>query len=96
MCLPIFYHIVKLLGACISNNAFKVVCNHFVSTFIFVEVIVDTISRLGVIHRKLKLPQLWSEVTIIKALVYKHSNQHRKEKYFQGLKKVKYKWVILI
>ena len=85
MCLPIFYHNVKLLSTCISNNALKVV------TFILVEVVVDTISRLAVIHRKLKLPHLWSEVSIIKALVYKHSNQHRKEKYFQGLKKVRYK-----
>lgn len=55
---------------------------------VFAEVVVDTINRISALHRKLKLPQLWSEVAIIKALVYKYGNQHKKEKYFQGLKKV--------
>lgn len=58
---------------------------------VFVGVVVETVSRLTVIHRKLKHPQLWSEAAIVKALIYKYSNQHRKEKYFQGLKKVRLK-----
>ncbi|CAH3191697.1 unnamed protein product [Porites evermanni] len=52
------------------------------------EIIINTISRLGIVHRELKLPQLWSEAAIIKALIYKHGNTHKKQKYFQGLKRV--------
>ena len=56
---------------------------------IFAEIIINTISRLGIVHRELKLPQLWSEAAIIKALIYKHGNTHKKQKYFQGLKRVR-------
>ncbi|XP_068730784.1 nucleolus and neural progenitor protein-like [Montipora capricornis] len=52
------------------------------------EEIVDTIKRLDLLHCKLHGQQLWAEGAIVDALIYKNSNQHRKEKYFQGLKKV--------
>ena len=54
-----------------------------------VEEIVDTIKRLDLLHCKLHGQQLWAEGAIVDALIYKNSNQHRKEKYFQGLKKVR-------
>jgi hypothetical protein len=31
---------------------------------------------------------LWSEMNTIKSVIYKHHNQHGKEKYFQGIKRV--------
>ena len=33
-------------------------------------------------------PCLWAQVTTLQAVLYKQHNQHRKEKYYQGLQRV--------
>lgn len=54
----------------------------------FLDDIKDTISKLNSLVFKAKLPHLWSEAAIIKRVVYRNGNQHRKQFYFQGLKRV--------
>lgn len=56
--------------------------------FVVAEDILDTVKSLGAVHGVLKEPQLWAEATIVQTLIYKRIN-HKKEKYFQGLKKVR-------
>lgn len=56
--------------------------------FFFLDDIKDTISKLNSLVFKAKLPHLWSEAAIIKRVVYRNGNQHRKQFYFQGLKRV--------
>ena len=56
--------------------------------FFFLDDIKDTISKLNSLVFKAKLPHLWSEAAIIKRVVYRNGNQHRKQLYFQGLKRV--------
>lgn len=54
----------------------------------FLDDIKDIISKLNSLVFKAKLPHLWSEAAIIKRVVYRNGNQHRKQFYFQGLKRV--------
>ena len=61
---------------------------HFMFAFIVAEDIIDTVKSLGAVHGVLEEPQLWAEASIVQTLIYKRSN-HKKEKYFQGLKKVR-------
>lgn len=56
--------------------------------YFFLDDIKDTISKLNSLVFKAKLPHLWSEAAIIKRVVYRNGNQHRKQFYFQGLKRV--------
>ena len=58
------------------------------SNFFFLDDIKDTINKLNSLVFKAKLPHLWSEAAIIKRVVYRNGNQHRKQFYFQGLKRV--------
>lgn len=51
------------------------------------EDIIDLVKSLGAVHDVLEEPQLWAEASIVQTLIYKRSN-HKKEKYFQGLKKI--------
>ncbi|XP_074630213.1 nucleolus and neural progenitor protein-like isoform X4 [Acropora palmata] len=51
------------------------------------EDIIDLVKSLGAVHGVLEEPQLWAEASIVQTLIYKRSN-HKKEKYFQGLKKI--------
>ncbi|PFX29436.1 hypothetical protein AWC38_SpisGene5862 [Stylophora pistillata] len=48
----------------------------------------DTISKLNSLVFKTKLLHLWSEAAIIRRVVYKDGNQHRKQLYFQGLRTI--------
>lgn len=49
--------------------------------------------HLALVYPKLRQTELWSEVAIIKRIVYKHGNQHRKQFYFQGLRRVRYFYI---
>lgn len=60
----------------------------FKVAFIVAEDIIDLVKSLGAVHDVLEEPQLWAEASIVQTLIYKRSN-HKKEKYFQGLKKVR-------
>lgn len=60
----------------------------FKVAFIVAEDIIDLVKSLGAVHGVLEEPQLWAEASIVQTLIYKRSN-HKKEKYFQGLKKVR-------
>jgi len=59
----------------------------FKVAFIVAEDIIDLVKSLGAVHGVLEEPQLWAEASIVQTLIYKRSN-HKKEKYFQGLKKI--------
>lgn len=61
---------------------------YFLLIIFFLDDIKDTISKLNSLVFKAKLPHLWSEAAIIKRVVYRNGNQHRKQFYFQGLKRV--------
>ena len=61
---------------------------YFLLIVFFLDDIKDTISKLNSLVFKAKLPHLWSEAAIIKRVVYRNGNQHRKQFYFQGLKRV--------
>ena len=61
---------------------------YFPARFSFADVLKDTINSLTLLHIKLKQTQLWAEFAIIKRIVYKNGNQHRKQFYFHGLRRV--------
>ncbi|EDO40208.1 predicted protein [Nematostella vectensis] len=44
--------------------------------------------ELSLLSCNLMKNQLWTEMRILHAVIYKNNNQHKKEKYFQGLKKI--------
>jgi len=52
------------------------------------DVLKDTVNSLALLHIKLRQTQLWSEIAIIKRIIYKNGNQHRKQFYFHGLRRV--------
>jgi len=52
------------------------------------DVLTDTVNNLNSIQIKLRQTQLWSEFAIIKRIVYKNGNQHRKQFYFHGLRRI--------
>ena len=56
--------------------------------FSFADVLKDTVNSLTFLHIRLRQTQLWSEFAIIKRIVYKNGNQHRKQFYFHGLRRV--------
>lgn len=60
----------------------------FPAWFSFADVLKDTVNSLTLLLVKLRQTQLWSEFAIIKRIIYKHGNQHRKQFYFHGLRRV--------
>lgn len=69
------------------NLPYYTMCE-FPAWFSFADVLKDTVNSLTLLLVKLRQTQLWSEFAIIKRIIYKHGNQHRKQFYFHGLRRV--------
>ncbi|XP_078350377.1 uncharacterized protein LOC144635174 isoform X2 [Oculina patagonica] len=52
------------------------------------DVLKDTLESLVIVHPKLRQTELWSELAIMETIINKHGNKHRKQFYFQGLRRV--------
>ncbi|XP_031568063.1 nucleolus and neural progenitor protein-like [Actinia tenebrosa] len=71
-----------------KNNEFTIKTAVFKSENINPEITDEVKKKLSSMSRYAAKNLLWSEMNTMKSVIYKQHNQHRKEKYFQGMKRI--------